>query len=65
VRRRIEVLFDQLLDSLARRDVTPMVNHAESVAEERFNAGYDLSEIKSRSTRSKNPSDAGGRDLGT
>ena len=46
VRRRIEVLFDHLADSLLRRDFGPMVAYAESVAEERFNAGYDLSEVQ-------------------
>ena len=46
VRRRLEALFGQLLDSLADRDLTPMVAFSESVAEERFNAGYDLSEVQ-------------------
>ncbi len=46
VRRRLEVLFDHLADSLHRRDFGPMVAYAESVAEERFNAGYDLSEVQ-------------------
>jgi hypothetical protein len=46
VRRRLEVLFDHLADSLLRRDFRPMVAYAESVAEERFSAGYDLSEVQ-------------------
>ena len=46
VHRRLEVLFDHLTDSLDRRDLRPMANYAESVAEERFNAGYDLSEVQ-------------------
>lgn len=46
VRRRLEALFDHLLDGLARRDLTPMVQYAEQVAEERFNAGYDLAEVQ-------------------
>jgi hypothetical protein len=47
VRRRLEVLFDRLLTSLTRRDLGPVVLHAQAVAEERFNAGYDLSEVQS------------------
>jgi hypothetical protein len=46
VRRRLGLLFDHLLDSLADRDLAPIVTYAESVAEERFNAGYDLSEVQ-------------------
>jgi hypothetical protein len=46
VHRRLEALFDQLSDSLDHRDLAPMVAYAESVAEERFNAGYDLSEVQ-------------------
>jgi hypothetical protein len=46
VRRRLDVLFDHLVDSLFQRDFAPMVAYAESVAEERFNAGYDLSEVQ-------------------
>jgi len=46
VRRRLEVLFDQLVDTLADRDLAPMVAYAQAIAEERFNAGYDLSEVQ-------------------
>jgi hypothetical protein len=46
VRRRLEVLFDHLVDSLVHRDLAPLVAYAESVAEERFHAGYDLSEVQ-------------------
>ena len=46
VRRRLAALFDQLVDSLADHDLTPMVAFSQSVAEERFNAGYDLSEVQ-------------------
>jgi hypothetical protein len=46
VRRRLEVLYDHVLDSLARHDLGSMVAYAESVAEERFNGGYDLSEVQ-------------------
>jgi hypothetical protein len=41
-----EALYDRLLDALRTRDLGPIVAHAEQVAEERFNAGYDLSEVQ-------------------
>lgn len=46
VQRRLEALFDHLLQALNERDVTGMLAYAEQVAEERFNAGYDLSEVQ-------------------
>jgi hypothetical protein len=46
VHRRLEALFDQLLDVLGDHDLTPMVTFSQAVAEERFNAGYDLSEVQ-------------------
>ena len=46
VQRRLEALFDHLLQALNERDVTGMLTYAEQVAEERFNAGYDLSEVQ-------------------
>jgi hypothetical protein len=46
VLRRLDGLFDHVLDSLASRDLGSMVAYAESVAEERFNGGYDLSEVQ-------------------
>ena len=46
VRRRLGDLLDRLIDSLATRDVGSMTAHAEQIAEERFRAGYDLSEVQ-------------------
>jgi len=46
VRQRLEALFDHMLDALRSRDLGPMVSFAERVADERFNAGYDLSEVQ-------------------
>lgn len=45
-RHRLESLFDRLVDAANRRDVTAIAEHAQSVAEERFNAGYDLAEVQ-------------------
>lgn len=46
VRRRLETLFDHLHEALTGRDLQPMVGYAERIAEERFEAGYDLSEVQ-------------------
>ena len=46
VRRRLETLFDRVLDSVARHDLGSVIAYAETVAEERFNGGYDLSEVQ-------------------
>lgn len=46
VRLRLVALFDQLLQVLAERDLAGIVSHAERVAEQRFDAGYDLSEVQ-------------------
>ncbi|MGE5273310.1 MAG: hypothetical protein ACM3QU_05995 [Verrucomicrobiota bacterium] len=46
VRRRLGDLLDRLIESLATRDVASMTAHAEHIAEERFRAGYDLSEVQ-------------------
>jgi hypothetical protein len=46
VRRRLEALFDRLLESLATHDLGPVFIHVHQIAEERFNSGYDLSEVQ-------------------
>jgi hypothetical protein len=46
VRRRLELLFDRLLAGLRERDLGPMIAYAETLAEERFEAGYDLVEVQ-------------------
>jgi hypothetical protein len=46
VEERLALLFDQLVESIARRDLAPVVEHARSIATERFHAGYDLAEIQ-------------------
>jgi hypothetical protein len=46
MRKRLEALFDRLLEASASRDLLPALAYAEAVAEERFNAGYDLAEIQ-------------------
>jgi hypothetical protein len=46
VHSRLETLFDHLLESLDARDLGPVLAYAEQVAEERFQGGYDLSEVQ-------------------
>ncbi len=46
VRERLSILFDMLVDGLTARDLGPIVADAEQVATERFEAGYDLSEVQ-------------------
>lgn len=45
-RRRLETLFERLLQAAGSRDVTAMAEYAQAVAEERFDAGYDLAEVQ-------------------
>ncbi len=46
VRHRLEQLFDHLADAVLEHDLGPMVEYSQSVAEERFNSGFDLSEVQ-------------------
>jgi hypothetical protein len=46
VRRRLGSLLDQLVDGIAMRDLTPIIEYSEHVAAERFAAGYDLTEVQ-------------------
>lgn len=45
-RRRLETLFERLVEAAGSRDVTAMAEYAQAVAEERFSAGYDLAEVQ-------------------
>ena len=44
--RRLDALYDRLLEALASHDLGAVTRHAEDVAAERFDAGYDLSEVQ-------------------
>lgn len=46
VHRRLGALLDHLIDGVARRDLTRTVEYAQQLAEERFAAGYDLTEVQ-------------------
>jgi len=44
--RRLGALLERLVDALESRDLAPIVAYAETVAEERFASGFDLSEVQ-------------------
>jgi hypothetical protein len=44
--RRLDALYDRLLAALGSHDLGAVIGHAEEVAEERFEAGFDLSEVQ-------------------
>jgi hypothetical protein len=46
VHQRLKALFTLIVRGIKDRNLAPMVAHAESIAEERFSAGYDLWEVQ-------------------
>jgi len=44
--RRLEDLFVLVIQCLAERTLVPMSRYAEAVAEERFDAGFDIAEVQ-------------------
>jgi hypothetical protein len=45
-RRRLEALFDVVIDSLKSRELLPVVGYAEQIAHERFNSGFGVGEVQ-------------------
>lgn len=45
-RGRLEGLYDLVLGAIAHRDVASVIAYADAVAEERFTAGFDVSEVQ-------------------
>ncbi|MGZ4332785.1 MAG: RsbRD N-terminal domain-containing protein [Gaiellaceae bacterium] len=45
-RRRLEALYDELLEALSSRDLAGTIDYARRLAAERFESGYDLSEVQ-------------------
>jgi hypothetical protein len=43
---RIQRLFDQLHSAVRNRDLGPLVRYTSTIADERFNAGFRLSEVQ-------------------
>ncbi len=46
VRERLDQLFALVVASVSTRDLVPMIDHATRVAHERFEAGFDISEVQ-------------------
>jgi hypothetical protein len=46
VRRRLEALFDRLVETATSHNLQPMISYAQDVAQKRFTAGYDLFEVQ-------------------
>jgi hypothetical protein len=45
-RRRLEALYAELLEALSSRDLGGVMDYARRLAAERFESGYDLSEVQ-------------------
>ena len=45
-RRRLNDLFDLIVECLAKRNLDPITQYAYNIAEERFNAGFDIAEVQ-------------------
>jgi len=45
-RRRIEALYDELLEAVSTRDLSGVVERAREIAADRFQSGYDLTDLQ-------------------
>ncbi len=45
-RQRLETLYDQVAAAVRKRDLGDLLDYAEQIAKQRFDAGYDLSEVQ-------------------
>jgi len=45
-RRRVQTLLDVAVAALSQRDLVPMHRYAETIAKERFEAGFDIAEVQ-------------------
>ena len=45
-RQRLDALFDHVVAAVSTRDLSAVVSYAGDVARERFESGYDLSEVQ-------------------
>ncbi len=45
-KQRLSDLFELVLECLGQRQLAPMFEYAETVAQERFSAGFDISEVQ-------------------
>jgi hypothetical protein len=45
-RARLQLLYDLTVQCVKDRNLAPLQEHAEAIARERFNAGFDLAEVQ-------------------
>ena len=45
-RQRLQDLYDLVVSAIEDRDLTAVVSHADDIANERFSAGFDVSEVQ-------------------
>ena len=45
-RQRLDTLYDQVADAIRMRDLGDLLDYAEQIARQRFEAGYDLFEVQ-------------------
>ncbi len=45
-RQRLETLYDHVAAAVRKRDLGDLLDYAEQIAKQRFDAGYDLSEVQ-------------------
>ncbi len=45
-RRRLEALFDVVIESVQSRELVPVVTYAEHIAHERFTSGFGIGEVQ-------------------
>ena len=45
-RERLQSLFERLVECIERRSLQPIVGYSQMIAEERYTAGFDLSEVQ-------------------
>ncbi len=45
-RDRLDQLYTLVVTSVSTRDLVPMIDHATRIAHERFDAGFDISEVQ-------------------
>jgi hypothetical protein len=46
IHQRLKALFVLTIRAIKERNLGPMIAHAETIAQERFSAGFDLSEVQ-------------------
>jgi len=45
-KEKLRMLYNTLIESVKNKSLIPIMNHAETIANERFSSGYDLYEVQ-------------------